>query len=500
MTAVTLKEINLDRFGHLARRATNDVGPVSILNRDGDVIWSADASAEELLRSILADTDPSVVLLTESTQRSVGSGKLMFSSPVLCEEPEPVGWIILLVDSESDVGDARAVLADVAACMAREVTLNGELDNLASELGERYEELNLIYSLESQGLAVERDPTGAQILLENIAEHLGVDVAALVLSERPTPLFGLNLTRSIPNLDLVLTELRGDLFRFVSTSRSSLILNELEDPRRRYLLINMDFRCLACPVMGGNRVDGMLVLLRHGSRNEFSNGDLKLGKVIANQTAIMMRNRAMLEKLRKFGQQMAGALIEAVEAKDPYTRGHSERVQAISLKIGSAAGLDGDSMEAVAWGSLLHDVGKVGVPDAILCKAGRLTDDEYTMIKIHPERSYEILMHIEDLSPEAREGARYHQENFDGSGYPHGLKGNEIPPTARLISVADTYDAITSSRPYRAGLSHEAAMTEIQRVAGAQLDPHYVTLLERLCEEDHRWLLRITNAHDTSDE
>ena len=130
---------------------------------------------------------------------------------------------------------------------------------------------------------------------------------------------------------------------------------------------------------------------------------------------------------------------------------------------------------------------------------GRLTSDEYTLITMHPERSYEILKHVDHLGSEAQNAARYHQEKFDGTGYPHRLAGGEIPTEARVIAVADTYDAITSSRPYRAGQTHTAAMEEIRRVAGTQLDPEYVTILERLCGESMAWLEAITGKIDPDD-
>ena len=139
----------------------------------------------------------------------------------------------------------------------------------------------------------------------------------------------------------------------------------------------------------------------------------------------------------------------------------------------------------------MHDVGKIGIPDAILCKPARLTKDEYTFIMVHPERSYEILRHIDQLK-NAVHGARHHQEMWDGTGYPHRLKGDRIPLHARIMAVADTYDSITSSRAYRAGRSHEVAMAEIARVSGTQLDPSMVEIFARLCATDPEpeWLAR----------
>jgi HD-GYP domain-containing protein (c-di-GMP phosphodiesterase class II) len=159
------------------------------------------------------------------------------------------------------------------------------------------------------------------------------------------------------------------------------------------------------------------------------------------------------------------------------------------MQIGQAMGIVGREAEDLFWGSLLHDVGKIGIPDAVLCKPGRLTQDEFTFIMVHPERSYEILRHIDRLKG-AVPGARHHQEKFDGTGYPHGLKGANIPLNARIIAVADTYDSITSSRAYRAGRSHEVAMAELKRVAGSQLDPEIIRVFEGVCALEPEWIAR----------
>lgn len=223
--------------------------------------------------------------------------------------------------------------------------------------------------------------------------------------------------------------------------------------------------------------------------------DRKLAEVLANQLASLSNTFMLLESMNEFNQQLAMTLIEAVEAKDPYTRGHSERVHFITMEIGRAMGLPADELEDLHWGSLLHDVGKIGIPDAVLCKPSRLTKDEFTFIMVHPERSYEILRHIKHLD-KAVLGARHHQEMYDGKGYPHGLKGDRIPLHGRIIAVADTYDSITSSRAYRAGRSHEIAMKEIERVSGTQLDPAIVNLFMQVVAAEPEWLVRFNIRRD----
>jgi HD-GYP domain-containing protein (c-di-GMP phosphodiesterase class II) len=343
-------------------------------------------------------------------------------------------------------------------------------------------------------------PDGADIfagLLQNWAEHMDADVAAFVRPDDGLCVSATNLSAPIHNLDLVLVEMRGDLYRFAHSSRQPIIMNEASDPRRAYIFTDMPFKILCCPVFQGKSVVAVLVLLNHATKPDFSNSDRKLGEVLANHLSSMSRMHSMLTETSKFNAQMAAALIEAVEAKDPYTRGHSERVHHIAMEIGRAMHLPPRELDNLFWGSLLHDVGKIGIPDAVLCKPGRLTRDEFTFIMVHPERSYEILRHIDRLQG-AVPGARHHQEKFDGSGYPHGLAGHDIPHNARIIAVADTYDSITSSRAYRAGRSHEVALAEIARCAGTQLDPAIIAVFERVCLAEPEWIARFHIQRDAT--
>jgi len=386
-------------------------------------------------------------------------------------------------------------LEDVAAALADECRRQGELDQMAGELSDRYEELHLVYAIDRQVQDMDSGEDVFGSLLESWAEHMDADVAAFIKPGENLCVSATNLSKPIHNLDLVLVEMRGDLYRFAHSSRQPIVMNEPGDPRRAYIFTDMPFKILCCPVFHDKSVVAILVLLNHAHKEDFSNSDRKLGEVLANHLSSLSRMHSMLAETSKFNQQMAAALIEAVEAKDPYTRGHSERVHHIAMEIGRALRLPARELDNLFWGSLLHDVGKIGIPDAVLCKPGRLTRDEFTFIMVHPERSYEILRHIDRLQG-AVPGARHHQEKYDGTGYPHGLAGNDIPYNARIIAVADTYDSITSSRAYRAGRSHEVAMAEIVRVAGTQLDPGVIAMFEQVCRAEPEWIARFGIQRD----
>lgn len=167
---------------------------------------------------------------------------------------------------------------------------------------------------------------------------------------------------------------------------------------------------------------------------------------------------------------LAEALAAALDLREHQTGQHSKRVACHTLVLARRFYADPTILRQVYWGSLLHDIGKIGVPDAILLKSGRLTEDEWAIMRRHPATGYEILAKVPHLSI-AAEIVLCHEERFDGSGYPRGLQGDGIPLVARLFAVIDTLDAMTSNRPYRQGLDFDTAKTEISRMSGTQFDP-----------------------------
>jgi cyclic di-GMP phosphodiesterase len=185
------------------------------------------------------------------------------------------------------------------------------------------------------------------------------------------------------------------------------------------------------------------------------------------------------------------ALTAALETRDSETHGHSERVVSYSLRLGREYGLNSDEMKSLEFGSLLHDIGKIGVPDSILRKPAKLTEEEWVRMREHPMHGQQILRGIEFLQGAARVVAQHH-EKWDGTGYPFGLRAEDIDICARIFAVADAFDAITSDRVYRRGKSYEAAAQELDDWAGRQFDPKVVEAFHRVPKEDWEELHRIS--------
>lgn len=184
-------------------------------------------------------------------------------------------------------------------------------------------------------------------------------------------------------------------------------------------------------------------------------------------------------RLQRATVEVIEALAGALDARDPYTAGHSRRVSEYACAIGRVMGLSRDQLNEIRIGALLHDVGKIGVRDSVLLKPGKLTPEENALIQQHPSIGRRILEAVNGLQPYVAV-VELHHENWDGTGYPHGLTKEETPVTARIVKIADAYDAMTSDRPYRQGMSHERALSVFEQISGSQLDPSIVEAFRRV--------------------
>ncbi|PKO16615.1 MAG: hypothetical protein CVU39_07270 [Chloroflexi bacterium HGW-Chloroflexi-10] len=198
-----------------------------------------------------------------------------------------------------------------------------------------------------------------------------------------------------------------------------------------------------------------------------------VGTLTSQREAALKARTKMNEELNQTYIETLRALVAALDTRDSETGGHSERVTSIALSIAHHMKLEKKLIQQIHWGALLHDVGKIGIPDQILRKPGSLTEEEWKIMRSHPQIGYDMLKEIPFVQP-ALNVVMYHHERFDGSGYPLGLVGENIPLAARIFSVADTFDAMTNDRPYRKAFSQEEAIMEIQQCSKKQFDPEVV--------------------------
>jgi putative nucleotidyltransferase with HDIG domain len=283
----------------------------------------------------------------------------------------------------------------------------------------------------------------------------------------------------IENLRIPLGE--GIVGSVAASGRAEVIVDVTADPRWiGDAARDFDTRAiLAVPLVSRGRVIGVLQLLNPLEADGFTEDDLRRMRLFAGPVAHALENARLYARLQSTFVETVTAFADAVERRDPYTGGHLHRVVAYSLLLGNELGLPDHELDTLRLGATLHDIGKIGVPDGVLLKPGALDPPESEIMRRHTTDGAAIVSRIGSLRALVPI-VRSHHERMDGHGYPDGLTGERIPLPARIVAVADTYDAMTTSRPYRRALLAEAAAQEIRRVTGSHLCPRVAGAFERL--------------------
>ena len=239
---------------------------------------------------------------------------------------------------------------------------------------------------------------------------------------------------------------------------------------------------MIAPVISGDALVCSLVLLRTQQSPVFRASEMMLIESLTTFCGDLIRSHRLVGELREMSLAMVRALVNAVDQKDEYTCGHSLRVAYYATTLGQRLGLGEIDLQMLQWASLLHDVGKIGIRDNVLKKEGKLTPEEFGHIKEHPVRSHQVVQEVPQLL-QALDGILHHHERYDGSGYPAGLKGEQIPYQARIIQIADVFDALTSNRSYRKAFDWQRALGILQEEAGKTVDPRLQKTFDALIRE-----------------
>ncbi len=233
---------------------------------------------------------------------------------------------------------------------------------------------------------------------------------------------------------------------------------------------------LVCPVMMKQKLTAILAVGEKVSGQDFQSTDLEMVKALSESAGIAIENARLFKDLQETYLATVRVLVSTIEAKDPYTHGHTERVAQYAVGIAKAMDFSQDEIQTIQLGAFLHDIGKLHTSDSILHKPGALTDEEWRLVKAHPVRGAQMLQGVKFLE-KATDLVRHHHERVDGKGYPDGLRGDEITIGAKIVNVADAFDAMTTERPYRAGLTMEQAMSQLTEKAGTQFASEVVEVL-----------------------
>ncbi len=386
--------------------------------------------------------------------------------------------------------DLEALGEILGAALRQEVAAAGrqaEIDDLVRSLDNAYEEINLQYRLSGElSLSAETEPLLERVARECLPVCRARGVAFLVLdpSGNRGDADGSSILQSgtAPcGAKLVTVGCEGAPPDEVRRLANQILHESREDTK---LVIHNDAAQIAelawasgwlrhvaaLPMQHRHRRLGVLLAINCVDEGDFTSVEVQLLRSVADRVAAFLHKQRLYDDLSELLLGLLDSLINSIDAKDPYTCGHSERVAFLSRRLAEAVGLGAFEAQRVYLAGLLHDIGKIGVPDAILIKPGKLTADEYTVLKQHPEIGARILSkvpHVQDLLP----GVLHHHERVDGHGYPHGLAGSKIPRLARILCLADSLDAMTTTRTYRSFLPAQVAIAEVRRCAGTQFDP-----------------------------
>ncbi|MEA2062270.1 MAG: HD domain-containing protein, partial [Gemmatimonadota bacterium] len=374
------------------------------------------------------------------------------------------------------------------------------LTDTGQHLDEAYNELNLVYmDLQSHAVIVDQvqeisRKIHSQTDLEQIFQELVGNVIHLLACEFCLVCFKAkgSVSYSIHSNNKLLrsrlNERKNKLhelkpFNRCFKEKQSLVDNDPSPGEKKLLkdcglnLIN----CVFAPLVMNEKMIGFMAGFNKRNKGCFSDTDKYLIQSLGSAAVTVIMNSDLIRELKQLFEKSIAVLANSIEARDAYTRGHTDRVTSYTISIARQLGWDNKKLEQAYIGTTLHDIGKIGIPDAVLNKPSRLSEDEFAMMKKHVMIGVNILKDIGELK-QMMGFIHHHHERYDGFGYPEGLSGEKISLEGRIVAVADSFDAMTSTRPYRQAMSIEQAVEELERCSGTQFDPEIVKTFIRLLE------------------
>ena len=398
----------------------------------------------------------------------------IYLGPLSCNN-SPVGLVMVWFSKEDNEKTSRREFSMIRQHLEDIIEYRYELDNLSSEIVRNYEELTLLYDL-SVRLGSQADlGTTCRVLVDQVHSILPGSKVSLLLVNPETGDVSSQLTVDgkgglLPPVHLGLN--KGITGEVISSGRSVIVCNVHEHPA--YVDVGYPMNSLMSVAMTmGEKVIGVINVSDKANQEEFTTYNLKLVSAIAAVAAVSLENTLHLTEIKDLYFSAVKSLVMAIDAKDPYTHSHSIRVSQLSSAVAEVLGFPPREVEDIRLAALLHDVGKIGVPEHVLLKTGKLTNEEWEIMKQHPLLSVQILEHFKPFQHISK-WVRCEHERHDGKGYPDGLVGDEIPIQSRIIAAADAFDAITSDRYYRKRRSDTVAIEILEAHSGTQFDPKII--------------------------
>ncbi len=349
---------------------------------------------------------------------------------------------------------------------------------LEEKVKERTEELTLLYRIGLDISSILNLDEVLEKIVDRVSEVLDLEICSILLIENKSDELRIRAARGLNKEIISQTRLKiGELISGWIVEHKEAVLVEDIETDSRFTRRNQEkyytHSFISAPLLVKNEVIGVINVNNKRSRQTFTEDDFRFIRGIANVATIAVENARLYTSLKDTYLRTVMALTSAIDAKDHYTKTHSEHVTKYTRAIAIEMGLSEKEIEEIKQASQLHDLGKIGVQDYILTKLGKLTPEEWAEIKSHPLKSGEILRPLIFLDG-VIDLVEQHHERFDGKGYPFGIKGEDIKMGARIMAVADSFDAMITDRPYRKALSKEEAIEELKKCSGTQFDPKVV--------------------------
>ena len=350
--------------------------------------------------------------------------------------------------------------------------LNAAIADLVRENEAKEREKDELFAqvLDLHDLQIDDLPT---LIIEMARQLTGAEVGLFTQADGDDVIASLGMDDLKPEIASALFEFT----RRVKNDNAPLVENDGDKLPDGAGLVNLS----ALPVAAKGKDSGVLLLANKRS-GPFNEKDTRLLLSIGQHAGIALENVRLHHELNEAYASTIAVLADAIEAKDAYTRGHCESVMRLAVEVGRRLDMKGEKLDEVRYSALLHDIGKIGVPDGILLKPGKLMDEEFSIIQKHPAIGRDLVARVPALL-RLTDAILHHHEKWDGSGYPEGLAGEGIPLVARIVGAVDAFDAMTTPRPYRDAVSHQEAVAEMQRCSGTQFDPDVVNLIEQILHQ-----------------
>lgn len=405
----------------------------------------------------------------------------------------------------SDVSRLVSLVHHLHDAHARLLGYEQDIEATGQQLAESYEEISLLYTITQSMRVVQQPERFVRMVCEELLGTLPYAWIGVLMSEELGVTDMSTLRQSLADEFIVFGHLPSS--KAALRSLADTLLDEAK-PNTPVVIEPMvsdryeQFRgvgktALVHPISNENKVFGIIIAGdKLGDDPSASSVDMKLLGATGNHMAIFLENATLYDDLNTMFLGSLEALTASIDAKDRYTCGHSRRVAHLTQQLSRAVGMDEETIERMHIAGLVHDVGKIGVPERVLLKPGKLTDEEFGWIRKHPEMGYRILKDIPQLQ-DILPGVLYHHERWDGKGYPAGLQGENIPTVARLIGLADAFDAMSSNRTYRMAMDRSNVLEEVERCAGTQFDPDLVPYFLKLNFSEFD---RLVDEHKAADE